>query len=156
MATFYTSENKQYGDTGFPRPPGNEAYGGRERTFRATIPLDAPPTNSAGGVGTVITTSDTVVLAKVPPGWRFAGGKITSSVSLGTSTIAIGIAGTTGKYRAAAVFTAVDTPTLFGPAARMADAPLTAEETIFMTVAVASLPNTAGAKLVIDLYFVGP
>jgi len=66
-------------------------------------------------------------------------GILTSTVSLGTSTIAIGITGTTGKYRAAAVFTAVDTPTLFGVASVMGQA-LTAAEQLLMTVAVAALP----------------
>lgn len=154
MPTFYSNEMRGVADV--PRNlVGNEALGGRVRVFRATIPLDAPNLNSTSA-GTVITSADPVVLARVPAGYRFAGGELVSSVSLGTSTVAIGIAGTTGKYRAAAVFTAVDTPTNFGTAASFAAAPLAAEEEIIMTTATASLPTTAGARLVVDLYFVGP
>lgn len=66
-------------------------------------------------------------------------GILTTTVSLGTAQIAIGITGTTGKYRAAAVFTATDTPTLFGVASNMGQA-LTAAEQLLMTVTVAALP----------------
>lgn len=99
------------------------------------------------------TTSDTLVIGNLPPGATFAFGVITSSVSLATSTVAIGITGSTGKYRAAAVFTATDTPTMFGTAATIgaADPALSAEETVFVTIAVASLP--ASGTLVIDLYY---
>lgn len=100
------------------------------------------------------TTSDTLVIGNLPAGATFAFGKLTSSVSLGTSTVAIGITGTTGKYRAAAVFTAVDTPTDFGTAAQVAASPLSAEEQVFATIAVASLP--ASGTLVIDLYYSMP
>lgn len=154
MPTFYSNEMRAVADS--PRNiPGNEALGGRTRIFRATIPLDAPNLTSTTA-GTVITASDPVVLARVPAGYRFVRGLLTTSVSLGSSTIAIGISGTTGKYRAAAVFTATDTPTNFGTAAAMAAGPLAAEEEIIMTTAVASLPTTAGARLIVDLYFAGP
>lgn len=154
MTTFYTVENKTLGNTP-PQPAGNEAANGRMRMYRATIPLDAPPTSSTTA-GSGITTSDTVVLARRPAGWRFAGGEITSSVSLGTSTISIGTAASTAKYKAAAVFTATDTPTPFGKASAMAEAALNTDETIILTTATANLPTTAGAVLVIDMLFVGP
>lgn len=154
MASFYTNETKGRGDQP-PRLLGNEAYGGRERVFRATIPLDAPPTSNTAA-GTQIASGDTVVLCTRPAGMRFAGGTLVSSVSLGTAQIAVGVAGTPAKYRAAATFTAVDTPTPFGPAARFADDAPSADEEIILTVSVAALPNTAGAKLVVDLYFAGP
>lgn len=100
------------------------------------------------------TTSDTLVIGTLPAGATFAFGKITSSVSLGTSTVAIGITGTTGKYRAAAVFTATDTPTDFGTAAQVSNSPLAAEEQVFITIAVASLP--ASGTLIVDLYYSMP
>lgn len=154
MPTFYSNEMRGVAD--FPRNiPGNDAFGGRLRVYRATIPLDAPNLTSTTA-GTVVTAADPVVLARVPNGYRFLRGVITSSVSLGTSTVAIGIAGATGKYRTAAVFTATDTPTDFGNTAALAAGPITADEEIIMTTAVASLPNTAGARLVVDLYFAGP
>jgi hypothetical protein len=154
MPTYYSREMRAVADN--PRNiPGNEALGGRLRLFRATIALDAPDLTSTTA-GASITASDPVVLARVPAGYRFSHGRTTTSVSLGTSTIAIGIAGATGKYRAAAVFTATDTPTNFGAAAAIAAGPLAADEEIIMTTAVATLPTTAGGRLIVDLYFVGP
>lgn len=154
MAKYFSNEQRFLGATP-PTPPGDEALGGRKRVYRATIPLDAPKLSpSTDGAG--VTTADTVSLCKVPAGMRFVEGRITSSVSLGTSTVAIGNATTAGKYRAAAVFTAVDTPTLFGTAAAMAAGASGGEEEVLLTVATANLPTTAGAKLVIDLEFAGP
>ena len=54
------------------------------------------------------TAADTIAVARLPKGAVLRGARIMTSVTLGASTIAIGIAGTTGKYRAAAVFTATD------------------------------------------------
>ncbi len=154
MAKYFSNEQQFLGATP-PTPPGDEALGGRKRVYRATINLDGPKLSpSQNGAG--VTTADTVSLCRVPAGMRFVEGRITSSVSLGTSTIAIGNATAAGKYRAAAVFTAVDTPTLFGTAAAMAAAAATAGEEVLLTVATANLPTTAGAKLVIDLDFAGP
>ncbi len=154
MARFYTDETQFIGNTP-PGQPGNAAYGGRERLYRATIRVDAPKLTSTTN-GTVVTTADTILLARVPPGHRFIGGRLTASISMGTSTLAIGTAATPGKYRAAAVFTAVDTPTDFGLASAMAAAESTADEDIILTVGVASLPTTAGGLLVIDLEFAAP
>jgi hypothetical protein len=154
MATFYSSETRQRGDA-TPRPVGNAALNQRERVFRATIPLDAPPLN-ATSTGTVIASGDIISLFRVPAGARFISGSINSSVSLGTSTVAIGTAGNPGKYRAAAVFTAVDTPTVFATAAAQAAGELQADEEIIVTVAAANFPNTASAKLVIDMRYAAP
>jgi hypothetical protein len=66
-------------------------------------------------------------------------GVLNTDTSLGTSTIAIGVAGATGKYRAAAVFTTINTPTLFGVLGGIG-VPLVTEEQMLLTVAVASLP----------------
>lgn len=102
------------------------------------------------------TTSDTIVIGELPAGATFAYGILTSTVSLGSSTIAVGITGTTGKYRAAATFTATDTPTMFGTTATVgADDPaLAANETVFITIAAASLP--ASGTLVVDLVYSYP
>lgn len=154
MAKFYTVETQFSGDNP-PRAPGNEALGGRKRVYRATINLDAPKLSSSQN-GTVITTADTVSLARVPAGMRFVRGAITSSVSLGTSTISIGNASDAAKYRAAAVHTAVDTPTMFGKASAMALAAAGADEEVLLTVATANLPNGANNVLVVDLEFAGP
>lgn len=154
MARYYTIEDQQIGNVP-PGVPGNEAYGGRKRLWRASINLDAPKLSSTQ-TGTQITTADTVLLARIPAGMRFARGRITSSISLGTSTISIGNAAAPAKYRAAAVHTAVDTPTSFGLASAMAAAASGADEDVILTVATASLPNTAGGLLIIDLEFVAP
>lgn len=154
MAKFFSTETRSSGDVP-ARPAGDAAYGGRKHIWRATINLDAPKLSSSQN-GTVITAADTVLLARIPAGMRFVAGRITSSISLGTSTIAIGNATTPDKYRAAAVHTAVDTPTPFGKASAMALAEAGADEDVILTTAVASLPNTAGGLLVIDLEFAAP
>jgi hypothetical protein len=109
------------------------------RRFRATITLAA----QASG--------DTITLAQIPAGSTFAFGVLTSTVSLSTSTIAIGKAGTPAKYKAAAVFTAVETPTLFGLTTAMDDEPLTSAETVILTIAALALPGSG--TLIVDLYF---
>lgn len=142
MATFYSAEATGYLNSTPPSLPSGVVHGGRLRRYRCTVTLATQ------------TTSDTIVLARLHQGQHVAYGVLTSSVSLGSSTIAIGVAGTTGKYRAGATFTAVDTPTLFGPsAANAAAAPTTAAEDVFITIGVASLPSSG--TLVVDLYVSG-
>jgi|SRR5215217_3506913 len=142
MATTYALEvSPQYAT-----PPGKSpgtVQGGRMRRWRATIALAAQP------------SADVVVLANVPAGHTFAYGILTGSVSLGTSTAAIGVAGTPAKYRAAAVNTAVDTPLVFGPAAAIAMDPLgTTGEQVILTIGAAALPGAG--TLVVDLYYSAP
>jgi hypothetical protein len=154
MATYYSSETRQRGD-GTPRPVGNAALNQRERVFRATIPLDVPPL-SASSTGTVIASGDIISCFRVPAGTRWLSGTLNTSVSLGTATIAVGVAGTPGKYRAAAVLTAVDTPTAFATALAQAAGELQADEEIIITVTTANLPNTAGARLILDMRYAAP
>jgi len=123
-------------------PSATSGYGARFRRYRASITLASQA------------SADTVVLANIPAGYCFAYGVITSGVSLGTATVAIGNASSAGKYRAAAVFTATDTPTPFGTAAAVAGVPSTAQEQVLLTVGTAALP--ASGQLVVDLYFSGP
>jgi hypothetical protein len=120
--------------------PVATVYGARVKRFRASVAMASQ------------TTSDTVVLAVVPAGATFAYGVINTTATTATATVAVGITGTTAKYKAAAAFTTVDTPTLFGTSAQQALAsPLSTEETIFLTIGTASLP--ASGTLIIDLYF---
>jgi hypothetical protein len=78
---------------------------------------------------------------------------MTSSVSLATSTVAIGIAGTAAKYRAAAVFTTVDVPTNVGPARWPRRRRRTAlAETLIATVTTAALP--AAGTLIFEIEYV--
>lgn len=130
----------------YATPPGKSpgsVQGGRFRRWRSTIPLASQP------------SADTVVLANIPAGHTFAFGVITGSVSLGTSTAAIGVAGAATKYRGAAVNTGVDAPALFGTAAGAAMDPLGASgEQVLLTIGAAALP--ASGTLVVDLYYSAP
>jgi hypothetical protein len=109
---------------------------GRVRCFNEKVTLAAQP------------TSDIIEVARLPKGARVLYGILASSISLGSSTLAIGIAGTTGKYRAAAVFTAIDTPTLFGPAVNIGE-PLANEEIVFLTIGAAALPASGTLRVLI-------
>lgn len=124
--------------------PRATVYGARLKRIRATVTFATQ------------TTSDTLVLGVLPAGATFAFGIVNTTVTTSTATLAIGIAGTTGKYRAAAAVTSVDTPVLFGTAATQgaADPALSAEETVIGTIGTASLP--ASGTLVVDLYYSMP
>lgn len=116
--------------------------GGRLRRFRASVTLASQA------------IADTIVLADVPVGYAFSHGILNTDTSLGTSTLAIGNATTAGKFRAAAVFTATNSPTFFGVNAAVAADPPKATERVIATVAAAALP--AAGTLVVDLYFSAP
>lgn len=140
MAQTYASEVSGLGT--IPSTNANGAVqGGRIRRFRATITL----ASQADG--------DTVVLAQVPAGYAFAYGIINASATLGSSTVAIGVSGTAGKYRAAATFTGA-APTLFGVVGAVDDAPLTSGETVILTNTTAALPSSG--TLTVDLYYSAP
>lgn len=138
MTVFYSVETTGIASTPIVKPT-SAAYGARFRRYRATFALATQ------------TTSDTLFCARVPAGSIFCFGVLTADTSLATATLAIGPSGTTGKYRTAAVFTATNTPTLFGNASAIDDDALTADEQIIGTIAVASLP--ASGILLVDLYF---
>ena len=141
MARTYALEVAGFGTTPETKTDGG-IHGGRLRRFRASFTMAA----QASG--------DDIVLAKIPAGYRFAFGILNASATMGASaTVAIGIAGATGKYRTAAVFTAA-APTLFGNSTAADDDALTAEETVLLTVAVAALPGSGTAY--VDLYYSGP
>lgn len=89
---------------------------------------------------------------RLPRGARVIAGFLNASVTMGgTATIAIGISGATGKYRAAATYTSADTLTFLSLNAATG-AELTAEEQILMTVAAAALP--ASGRLLIGFLWV--
>jgi len=138
MATTYSVEATKYLNTTPPTKTDGNAVGGRLRRYRATINL------ASQAVGDI-------VLNEIPAGSIFAYGVMTSTVSLGTATVAIGITGNTGKHRTAAVFTAANAPTIFGNEAAVAETALTTVETVRATTAVAALP--AAGQLIIDLYY---
>lgn len=139
MANTYSTEAQLLQNS--PRQMPNGSYaGGRVRRFRNTIAL----ASQADG--------DTVTLQPIPAGHVFCFGMLLGSVSLGSSTIAIGVSGTAGKYRAAATHTAT-VATLFGISSAADDDFLTATETPILTNTTAALP--ASGTLVVDLYFSG-
>lgn len=120
--------------------PSAPAYGARPRRYRATITLASQA------------TADNIYLGRFPAGSIPEVGFITSSVSLGSAVVAIGtnkVHASNGQYRAAAVFTAVDTPTPFGLAAALSGAALTVDTDVYLTIATAALPSSG--TLVIDL-----
>ena len=132
-------------------------YGAQMNKLRNTVPQDLPAVADVHGRVRVFnekvtlasqTTSDTIEVAKLPKGARVLYGLLTSTVSLGSSTVAIGIGGTTGKYRAAATFTATDTPTAFGVTANIGE-PLAAEEILFITIGAATLPGSGTLRVTV-------
>ena len=86
-------------------------------------------------------SGDTITLPSLPKGAKPLYGVLCTSASLGSATLAIGTAASAGKYRAAAVFTATDTPTLFG-VATVLNTGLSAAETLLATVGTAALPSS--------------
>jgi len=94
----------------------------------------------------------------LPRGARVLEVAINTSVTTGSATIAIGIAGTAAKYRAAAAVTGTDTWVGVGATAAGGalnaniGVPLAAEEQLIMTTAGASLP--ASGRMVIRVDFV--
>lgn len=143
MALLYGSLLAGYGQLPIAKPEAGKGVNSSVRIFREVITLASQA------------NTDTILLAKVPAGYLFLFGILITDTSLGSSTLAIGITGSTGKYRAAATFTATNTPTLFGVgAAANSLNPLSADETIFATTAVAALPSSG--TLGVQMYFAKP
>lgn len=98
------------------------------------------------------TTSDTIVVAKLPKGAIPLYGVLINSATMGASaTVAIGITGTTGKYRAAATKTTI-TPEVFGITAGLGE-PLTGDEEVFVTIGTASLPGSGTFRVMMFYAF---
>lgn len=110
--------------------PKASVVGGRAKVFRATFTFNSQ------------TTSDTLQLFNLPTGATFIKGWAYVDTSTSTATIAIGTAGSTGKYRAAAAMTTTNSPLDFGIAAAALADPLAAEETVIATIGSASLPSS--------------
>ena len=106
---------------------------GKTKAYQATITLASQA------------SADTIVIAKALQGEKFVAGIITTDTSLATATVKIGNKDDDDKYKAAAVFTSTNTPTLFGNAAAMAA--LAADEEIFITVGTAALPASGTLKV---------
>lgn len=82
-------------------------------------------------------------------GVRVSSIRLNTSVTLATAQIAVGIVGATGKYRAAAVFTAADAweDNALNAAVHVV---LAADETILITTTVAALPASGTLKIEIE------
>lgn len=87
-------------------------------------------------------------LAPVPAGARGVRHRITTSGSLGPTTLSLGILGNATKYAAAATYTGVNSPVSICKAANLA-AVLAADEDQFLTVGAAALPND-GTLIVVE------
>lgn len=120
-----------------------------------SFPIDYPEVADVGGRLRIFnekvtlagqTTADTIQVAKLPRGARVLFGILVSTVSLGSSTIAIGVGGTPGKYRAAGAFASADTPTFFGVAANVGEA-VASEETVIVTIGAATLPGSGTLRV---------
>ncbi len=139
MVTTYSTEAQPALNTVPAKRADGSVWTAKLRRHRATIAL--------AGQG----SGDDIVLFRVPAGSVFAYGVLNTSASLGTSTIAVGVAGTTNRYKNAATFTAANTPTLFGKTAEVSGAALVADTDVLLTIGAAALPGSG--TLVVDMYF---
>jgi hypothetical protein len=131
---------------------------GREMTKLRVDPITVPDPGSVDATVKCFhevvtyatqTTSDTIEVARLPKGASFLYGVLNTSVTTATATVAIGITGTTGKYRAAAAKTTT-VPEVFGLTAGQS-AVTADEEIVFITIGTASLP--ASGTMTVDLYY---
>jgi len=141
MAQTFSRETNGKLDTAGLSLLDGRTYRAKVKSIRATIDYDG----QASG--------DTIVLGELPVGATFLYGVLNASATAGASaTIAIGSAASAAKYRAAATFTAADTPTLFGKASAVVADPLTAAARVMATVGTAALPNSAD-YLTVELFY---
>jgi hypothetical protein len=143
MADFYSVEAPAPASPAVKR--SMNAVGAKVRRTVSTFVCDA------SGVGGAAAGSR-LMLPKIPKGARGVHFIITASATMGAAaTFALGIAGNTGKYRAAAVITAVETPETVRKTAFLS-AELAADEQPFLTTAVAAMVN-GGEKLVVETVY---
>lgn len=137
MAVFYGEQNTLL-NAGTVLAPGFSS--GTVRCFVEEVTMAAQ------------TTSDTIVVAKLPKGAIPLFGILINSATMGASaTVAIGITGNTGKYRAAATKTSI-TPEVFGVTAGLGE-PLAADEEVFVTIGAASLPSSGTFRVMMFYAF---
>lgn len=143
MANQSSIEYAAYSGTLPQVQPDSALQQGKVRSLQATFNL----------ANAVQANNDVLTLGQIPANARIKTIRMTSSVSLAASTVAIGVAGTVAKYRAAGVFTAVDVPTNVGPgAAAKAAAANALAETLIATVTTAALP--AAGTLIFEIEYV--
>lgn len=115
------------------------AKGGRVRVASGTLTYDTQAADSY--------SFDNAL--KLPVGATVVGGLISTSVTTDTATVALGIAGSTAKYKAAAAVTGTASAFLAVPHAAVLAAPLTVETEVIVTTAVAALPAAGSLKVVL-------
>lgn len=142
MTTTSAKPYDGYASTPAQLPSADNAYGSKVSVYRAVITFAA----QASG--------DTIKLMKLPAGVVPLFGILNNDTSMATATLAIGISGTTGKYRAAAVKTTTNTPEVFAVSTANvtsgAMVPLAAAEEVLATIAVAALPGSGTA--IVDIF----
>lgn len=128
--------------------------------FNTNPPVKVSPARHGGRVRVISdvvtyatqTTSDTIVIGggHLPIGAQVLYVLMTTSVTTGSATLALGITGTVAKYKAAGAITTVDVPQIFGLSAAQLT-PITTEEQLFLTIAGASLP--ASGTLTVQVFY---
>lgn len=111
---------------------------GKVRVFNETVTLASQ------------TAASIVRVAQLPLGARFLYGVLTTTTSLGSTTIKIGTAGDDDAYRALATFTATNTPTFFGHTDGLALA-ITEQTDVILTTAAATAP--ASGTLHVQIFY---
>lgn len=141
MTTYYgTTYTGTFADgTSPPATPNAALVQGKTRRIREVFAYAAQAAASLLYVG------------RLPQGAQFAGVRLTADTSSGSTTLAIGSSASAAKYKAAAAFTATDTPTMYGKASAMDDDPLAAAEDVYITLAAATAP--ASGILVCELFY---
>lgn len=141
MATFYASKATDVFNTSpvVKSPPSG--HGGVVRCLTDTLTYASQASGSTLVFGG----------GKLPVGARVLFGTLTTSVSTGSATLAVGISGSTAKYKAAAAYTTANVPLVIGVAAGL-DTALTAEEQIIVTTAADALP--ASGTLTLSIFYV--
>lgn len=146
--------------------PALAAFGARVRRYRSSFNLSTQ----------AVTTSDTMYLGRIPAGAVFCFGILATTVSLGTSTINIGLTKTHAdntQYASGLTITAVNAPALFGrvtdPGTNLGSSftslpygvtatwgitepSVLPQRDIYATFGTANLP-TSNNTVVIDMYF---
>jgi hypothetical protein len=138
MATLYGDQMTKVTNLVVSQRPAISDVSAPVRVFLETITLASQ------------TTSDIIYCGRIPLGARVLRISLNTSVTLGSSTLALGISGSTGKYRAAAVLTAANAWEVNALNAATGVA-LTAQEDIYFTIGAATLP-ASGRLLVLTEY----
>ena len=100
-----------------------------------------------------VTAGDLMYIGTVRAGESIRDIRLNTDTSFGTTTFSIGTKAAPAKYRAAATFTTpLDLPTTVGPKASAAiAAPLTTDEDIWVTFAVANIAGTVNFCFEMDI-----